>query len=82
MDTPKLLSIDSFADAIDTSRSQVYRLMAAGLLKFVVVGSDRRIPSSELERLMNEGAPNGKKNVVIPGPGRGKKSAKRDLVGG
>jgi len=51
-----LFSPTSAAKALDVSRSTIYALMKNGGIKFVVVGSDRRIPFSEIKRIATEGA--------------------------
>ena len=53
----KLFSPNSAARILDVSRSKIYDLMKSGHLHFVVVGCDRRIPASEIERIASEGAP-------------------------
>jgi excisionase family DNA binding protein len=45
------------ANALDLSRSKIYDLMRRGLLRYVVVDSDRRIPASEIARIAAEGIP-------------------------
>jgi len=45
------------ADVLDLSRSKIYDLMRRGLLQYVMVDSDRRIPASEIERIAAEGIP-------------------------
>jgi excisionase family DNA binding protein len=40
---------------LDLSRSKIYDLMARGLLRYVTFGAFRRIPGSEIERLLTEG---------------------------
>jgi excisionase family DNA binding protein len=50
-DTRVLLSPNNAALALDVSRSQVYKLMRAGRMKFALIGADRRIPMSEIDRL-------------------------------
>lgn len=52
----KLYSPNNAALALDLSRSKVYALMKTGQLKFVLIGSDRRIPDSEIDRIVREGA--------------------------
>jgi excisionase family DNA binding protein len=54
---PLLYSPVTAARLLDVSRSQIYALMRAGALSYVQIGSDRRIPASELERIAAEGAP-------------------------
>ena len=50
-----LYSPNSAAQVLDVSRSTIYTLMREGRLRFVMIGSDRRIPREELERLAREG---------------------------
>jgi excisionase family DNA binding protein len=50
-----LYSPNRAAELLDVSRSSVYTLMKTGALRYVMIGSDRRIPHSELERLAREG---------------------------
>ena len=45
------------ADVLDLSRSKIYDLMRRGLLQYVMVDSDSRIPASEIERIAAEGIP-------------------------
>lgn len=52
-----LYSTSSAAAALDVSRSTIYALMKAGLLKSVPFGADKRIPAEEVERLAKEGVP-------------------------
>lgn len=54
---PVLLSPNSAARALDVSRSTIYGFMKRGLIKFVQVGSDRRIPVDEINRIVAEGIP-------------------------
>lgn len=54
---PVLLSPNSAARALDVSRSTIYGFMKQGLIKFVQVGSDRRIPVDEINRIVAEGIP-------------------------
>jgi len=51
----KLYSPNSAARALDISRSKVYDLMKSGSLRFVMIGSDRRIPADEIQRIASEG---------------------------
>ncbi|UVJ45065.1 helix-turn-helix domain-containing protein [Pseudomonas sp. LS1212] len=53
----QLFSPNNAADVLDLSRSKVYDLMKRGLLHYVMVDSDRRIPLSEIERIAAEGVP-------------------------
>ena len=51
-------SPNSAAYAWDCSRSTVYALMAAGLIKYVPFGTDgRRIPVEEVRRIAEQGVP-------------------------
>jgi excisionase family DNA binding protein len=43
------------ADALDISRAQLYRLIAAGAIRTVTIGRSRRIPRAELERIVAHG---------------------------
>ena len=43
------------AEALDICRAQVYRLIQAGELRTINIGRSRRIPRSELERLVARG---------------------------
>lgn len=52
---PVLLSPNSAARALDVSRSTIYGFMKQGLIRFVQVGSDRRIPAEEIARIAAEG---------------------------
>ena len=51
----KLYSPNSAARALDLSRSKIYDLMKRGALGYVLIGSDRRIPTEEIERLAKAG---------------------------
>ncbi|MFW0758927.1 hypothetical protein ACN1C3_30155 [Pseudomonas sp. H11T01] len=52
-----LYSVNSSAYALDCSRTILYDLMKAGLIKFVAFGNERRIPVEEVQRLAKEGIP-------------------------
>jgi len=52
----KLYSPNNAARALDVSRSKIYDLMKNGALRFVTIGSDRRIPADEIQRIASEGA--------------------------
>lgn len=52
-----LISPANAAQMLDVSRSKIYEMMRAGALGYVMVGSDRRIPTGELLRVAAEGAP-------------------------
>lgn len=58
-----LYSVNSTAHALDCSRSILYDLMRAGLIKFVAFGNERRIPAEEVKRLATEGIPSVPKRV-------------------
>lgn len=45
------------AEMLALSRGEVYALCARGVISYVRIGKNLRIASSELERLMTEGAP-------------------------
>lgn len=51
----KLYSPNSAARALDLSRSKIYQLMKCGALGYIQIGSDRRIPHSEIERIAQHG---------------------------
>lgn len=78
VEKPQLYSPNNAAKELDLSRSKVYDLMSRGLLGYVLIDSERRIPASEIHRIATEGV-NGKPGRVFAGPGRGGKKA--DLVG-
>lgn len=51
----QLLSPNSAARVLDVSRSMIYHLMKTGHLTYVVIGADRRIPVSAVEKLAQSG---------------------------
>lgn len=53
----ELLSIAAAAKRLGVDRAHVGKLVAAGLVEVVRVGSARRVPKSEIERLGREGLP-------------------------
>ncbi len=55
-DSKRLYSPNSAARALDISRTKIYDLMKSGALRFVMIGSDRRIPAEEIQRIASEGA--------------------------
>ncbi len=58
MENEKLLyAPNRAAKILDISRSTLYGLMKAGKIGFVMIGNDRRITSSELQRIASEGVP-------------------------
>lgn len=50
----QLLTVSEAARQLALSRSTVYNLMERGDLAYVKIGRSRRIPSDELERLVQE----------------------------
>lgn len=52
-----LYSPNNAANALDVSRSTIYELMKAGLVRFVAFSNERRIPAAEVKRLAEEGIP-------------------------
>lgn len=50
-------SPEEFARQLGLSRAMIYKLLAAGSVRSVTIGRSRRIPASEVERVLNEGAP-------------------------
>lgn len=52
-----LLSTKRAAAALDISRTTLYWLMRNGSVKYVQIGSDRRIPVEEVHRIAREGCP-------------------------
>lgn len=54
---PLAVSPSTAARLLDIGRSSVYAHMAAGNLRFVHVGADRRIPIEEIRRIAREGLP-------------------------
>ena len=53
---PVLLSPVNAAKALDCSRATIYQLIKLGRIKVVLIGSDRRIPYDEVQRIAREGA--------------------------
>jgi excisionase family DNA binding protein len=51
---PRYVRIDDFAEHFPVDRSTVYRWINTGVIKAVKIAGTRRIPASELERLMPE----------------------------
>ena len=49
----KLLTVREAADLLCLGRSTLYNLMDRGLLAYVKIGRARRIPPSEIERLIH-----------------------------
>lgn len=50
-----LVTVNHFADASSLSRRLVQKYVAAGTIKSVKIGRARRIPASELDRIVREG---------------------------
>ncbi|MBI3143751.1 MAG: helix-turn-helix domain-containing protein [Pseudogulbenkiania sp.] len=53
------------ARVLDVSRSFLYKLMAAGQLRYVLFGTERRIPFDEVQRLAKEGCPAVTPHVLV-----------------
>lgn len=51
---PLLVSVEKAAEMLSISRKQVYREMASGKIKSVLIGKRRLIPTEELERYVGE----------------------------
>lgn len=51
---PLLVSVEKAAEMLSISRKQVYREMASGKIKSVLIGKRRLIPTKELERYVGE----------------------------
>lgn len=64
-----LFSIEEACVALDIKRTTMHYLMTAKLIEYVQIGSHKKIPASELERISKEGI------SVIPKP------EKKALVG-
>lgn len=83
--TPAFYDINTFAYLTSKSRSGIYDLLRRGLVRCVVIGSDRRIPASELDRLLKEGAPNGVPAIsdkCVGKPGKSGRPKKANQEGG
>lgn len=48
---------NEFCHALGIGRTLAYELMSSGAVKFVLIRGRRRIPRSEIERLLREGVP-------------------------
>lgn len=53
----QLYSVNRTAETLDISRAKVYDLMKKGLLHYVMIGTDRRVPAEEIARIAAEGVP-------------------------
>jgi predicted site-specific integrase-resolvase len=51
---PRGYRIEEWCQAFRTSRATAYDMMAAGKLKYVVIGGRRFIPNEEADRLLSE----------------------------
>jgi excisionase family DNA binding protein len=54
-DEKLLYTADNAANALDVSRCTIYRWMSSGHLKWVIIGTDRRIPATEIKRIVQHG---------------------------
>lgn len=54
---PLAVSPNTASKLLDCSRGMIYAQMSAGNLKFITVGSDRRIPMAEIRRAAKRGLP-------------------------
>lgn len=52
--TKVLLTVDEAAYKLSTSRASCYRLMRIGQLKYILVGSTRRIPVAAIDTYVNQ----------------------------
>lgn len=59
----RLLTVRQVADRLALSRSTIYNLMECGALRYAKIGRARRIPSTEVERLIRESLID-KRNIV------------------
>lgn len=50
-----LVTTEEAAEFLGISRSKIYEMMAAGLIRFVKLGRNRRIPQNELVRVASQG---------------------------
>jgi excisionase family DNA binding protein len=54
---PVLLSPIHAARALDIGKTSIYALMRRGAIGYVIVGTERRIPMTEVQRVAAQGAP-------------------------
>jgi excisionase family DNA binding protein len=54
---PSAVSIDTFCKALEISQAMAYELLRQGLVRSIKLGRARRIPTSELARLIEQGVP-------------------------
>lgn len=52
---PSLHSVNDFCRATGISRAQGYALMKAGLVRYIMVGKQRKITDLELKRVLSQG---------------------------
>ena len=50
-------TVAQIAKLFQVTRAGVYKWMKSGQLKYVIVGSDRRIPASAVKEFVREGLP-------------------------
>ena len=50
-----LVTIEAASKFLGISRSKIYEMMSAGMIKFVKFGRSRRIPQNELVRVASQG---------------------------
>ncbi len=48
--------VNEFASTLGVSRAHVYNLISRGEIRAVKIGNSTRVPATELQRLLNEGA--------------------------
>lgn len=63
-----LYCINHVCYLLNTSRSTLYALMNDGQLQYKMFGAERRIPSSEVQRLAREGIPKIPAKIKKPVP--------------
>jgi len=54
----KLYTVDEVADLLKVGKTTVYRLFRCGLLRWNLVGSQRRITQEQLEDFLRQGVHN------------------------
>lgn len=54
---PELYSPKELAKILGCSRKKVYRLLSEGVIKFIQLDHQKRIPRSEKERILHQGIP-------------------------
>jgi excisionase family DNA binding protein len=68
----RFYTIDQVAELFLVTRAAVYKWMKSGQLKYVLVGSHRRIPQSAINAFIKEGKPDevtegDAEGITIPG---------------